>query len=537
MKKIIKLSIALFSVLFMACDDEYEPPFELSDVGFYTSKGTLDELKLNLDDYMSFSDLSQGAVSHSWTIEATDAYLEGPIDRNDSLLERFIIEPRTPVSHEKTVHVLFQSAGTKKVRLLNTFNEMVVFKGNKNDEDYEMAAIKKGDVYVIDTTFMVKVYPKLVPAIKVSKQGQTMNHEANDTIYVEAGNSLEFTDLSTIGEPTGRTWNIIRAFAPDEEIAENPVIASSGDSVANLTFNRLGSFRASVNISRSGQNIPGAFANYTVNAPIRVIPSSQPFELTGEIMELEDETIQVSYNGEFAPFGGQEEFFTVIVNGVEFEIASVTVNSNDGTKLDIKLVDPIYRPDMITVSYSGGSIESADTREALPFTDVPVIMSSVNLIPADIAGLENGADSWGAYWSNAGTVSYSTEQAASGEYSLKLQITAGQDNAEATAMFANPVIFEEGKTYIVSYDMYIAPGAVGANGAASTGLFLLQNWGFQFWNNFAHPLGEWKTHTVEYQSTTPLSQFYLRILPNAEKTTDMTVYYDNFSIIVKEERP
>lgn len=86
--------------------------------------------------------------------------------------------------------------------------------------------------------------------------------------------------------------------------------------------------------------------------------------------------------------------------------------------------------------------------------------------------------------------------------------------------------------------MYIEPGAVGSDGGTHTGLFLLQNWGgFQFWNNFAHPVGEWKTHTVEYQSTTPLSQFYLRIIPNAEKTTDMTVYYDNFSIIVKEERP
>lgn len=537
MKKIIKLSIALFTVLFIACDDEYEPPFELSDVGFYTSKGTLGELQLNLDDYMSFSDLSQGAVSHSWTIEKSDVFLDGPIDRTDTILERFIIEPRSNVSFEKTVHVLFQTSGMKKVRLRNTFNEMVTFKGNRNGEDYEMPAVKNGEVYVIDTTFMVKVYPKLVPVVKVSNQGEVVNHEANDTIYVEAGNSLEFTDLSTIGEPTGRNWNITRALAPGEEVAENPVISSSGDSVANITFNRLGSFRANVNISRSGQNIPSDFASYTINAPIRVIPSSQPFELTGEVKELEDETIQVPYNGEFAPFGGQEEFFTVKVNDVEFDIASVTINANDGTKLDIKLVDPIYRPDVITVSYSGGAIESADTREALPFSDIPVIMSSVNLIPADIASLETGADSWGPFWSNKGAVSYSTEQASSGEYSLKLQIAPGQDNAEAGAPFADPIIFEEGKTYIVSYDMYIEPGAVGSDGGTHTGLFLLQNWGFQFWNNFAHPVGEWKTHTVEYQSTTPLSQFYLRIIPNAEKTTDMTVYYDNFSIIVKEERP
>ncbi|MGS0527367.1 hypothetical protein ACU8V7_21520 [Zobellia nedashkovskayae] len=354
---------------------------------------------------------------------------------------------------------------------------------------------------------------------------------------MKQGTRWSLQDLSTIGEPTGRTWSIRKALKPGEEVVENPVVGSSGDAIANIAFNKLGSFSATMNLSRTGQNIPGDFATYVVNAPIKVIPSSKPFELTGEVKELEDETIQVPFNGEFTPFGGQEEFFTVMVNGEAFEVASVAVNADDATKMDIKLAAPIYRPDVITVSYSGGGIESSDTREALPFADEPVLMSSVNLLPADIAGLETGADSWAPFWSNKGTAEYSTEQASTGVYSLKLKIEAGQDNAEAGAAFTNPIIFEEGVTYIVSYDMYIAPDAVGGDGTSSTGLFLLQNWGFQFWNNFAHPLGEWKTHTVDYQSTTPLSQFYLRILPNAEKTTDMTVYYDNFSIIEKEERP
>lgn len=537
MKNAIRI-LAVLAILFVGCDDnEYEAPFPFSDVGFYTSKGTANDLQVNLNEYLSFTDLSQGAEAHSWRIEKTDVFLEGPIDRTDSILDPFIIEPRTTTSFEKTVHVLFQTSGMKKVRLYNTFNEMVVFKGNRDNVDYEMAATKKGDLFVIDTTFMVKVYPKLVPVIKVRNGDKVVNHEARDTIYIEAGNTMEFTDLSTVGEPTGRTWSIRKALKPGEEVVENPVVGSSGDEIANIAFNKLGSFRATMNLSRTGQNIPGDFATYAVNAPIKVIPSSKPFELTGEVKELEDETIQVPFNGEFAPFGGQEEFFTVMVNGEAFEIASVAVNADDATKMDIKLAAPIYRPDVITVSYSGGGIESSDTREALPFADEPVLMSSVNLLPADIAGLETGADSWAPFWSNKGTAEYSTEQAATGEYSLKLKIEAGQDNAEAGAAFTNPIIFEEGVTYIVSYDMYIAPDAVGGDGTSSTGLFLLQNWGFQFWNNFAHPLGEWKTHTVEYQSTTPLSQFYLRILPNAEKTTDMTVYYDNFSIIEKEERP
>ena len=37
-------------------------------------------------------------------------------------------------------------------------------------------------------------------------------------------------------------------------------------------------------------------------SPIKVIPSSKPFQLVGSIKELADETIQLSYNGEFVEF-------------------------------------------------------------------------------------------------------------------------------------------------------------------------------------------------------------------------------------------
>ena len=198
MKNAIRI-LAVLAILFVGCDDnEYEAPFPFSDVGFYTSKGTANDLQVNLNEYLSFTDLSQGAEAHSWRIEKTDVFLEGPIDRTDSILDPFIIEPRTTTSFEKTVHVLFQTSGMKKVRLYNTFNEMVVFKGNRDNVDYEMAAKKEGDLFVIDTTFMVKVYPKLVPVIKVRNGDVVVNHEARDTIYIEAGNTMEFTDLSTI---------------------------------------------------------------------------------------------------------------------------------------------------------------------------------------------------------------------------------------------------------------------------------------------------------------------------------------------------
>lgn len=99
-------------------------------------------------------------------------------------------------------------------------------------------------------------------------------------------------------------------------------------------------------------------------------------------MEFEDDTIQVPFNGEFAPFVGQEKFFAVKVNGKPFAIKSVTINAKDATLLNIKLVEPSYRSDVISISLLPGSpLTSTDERVPQVFTEVPVGMHNVNLLP------------------------------------------------------------------------------------------------------------------------------------------------------------
>ena len=157
---------------------------------------------------------------------------------------------------------------------------------------------------------------------------------------------LNFIDNTTQGEPTGRNW-----FIREPTVAGDPnsgkTIASANTQDANILFKKLGVYIGGVTVNRTGETIPGDFETYVFPSPIKVIPSSKPFQLVGSIKELADETIQLSYNGEFVEFTNKKSFFKVTVNDTEYDIESVSVNSSDATLIDIKLKDPIYQNDVI----------------------------------------------------------------------------------------------------------------------------------------------------------------------------------------------
>ena len=319
-------------------------------------------------------------------------------------------------------------------------------------------------------------------------------------------------------------------------------MASGNQEVTNLVFKKLGVFQTGITVSRSGQNIPADSDRLIVSRPIKVIPSSKPFELTGTIMEQEDETIRVPFNGEFTPFFQKEAFFEVKVNGTPFVVANVEVNADDATFLDITLEEPIYRPDVITVSLLDGSgIESTDTRTPVSFTDEPVSMHDVNLLPQALADVEDGGfqgdDSWRAWWSNDGTVETSQLQAADGTTSIRTVITPGQGRVEVGCDFSQPIILDPDANYIFTYERYIEPGAA-LNGTTS-GFWFIQNWAQQGWSNFnGEPLGQWNEKTIIIKQSQPISQIYFRaIWDNGDKNSTATIYYDKFKLIKEEIRP
>ncbi|TXG35138.1 hypothetical protein [Seonamhaeicola maritimus] len=538
MKKIYLIAVVLITAFWGCQDDDYDKPNSFSDVGLYHSQAQA-PLDINIFEYITFANLSQNFTHHEWTIDEGNFFLEGPFQWRDSmeLYEKQIINPGETKSEEKTINVYFKKSGWNEVRMFNIFDEYVEFRGYSFERGYyTQPAENVAGKWVIDTTLMVYVRDTIVPEIEVKQGGSLLDITGTDTIYVEAGDALEFTDKTTIGEPTGRNW-FIRTFPVDGQTEQ---IAGSNQEVANIVFKKLGVFQGGINVSRSGQNIPADNDRLIISRPFKVIPSSKPFELTGNIAEQEDESIRIPFNGEFTPFFQKEAFFEVKVNGTPFAIANVEVDADDATFLNITLEDPIYRPDVITVSLLDGSgIESTDTRTPVSFTDEPVIMHDVNLFPPGIASVEDGGfqgdDSWRAWWSNQGTVEVSSEQAASGSLSLKCTLVPGQNKVEIGCDFSQPIILDPDADYIFKYKRYIAPGSTISG---TSGFWLLQNWGQKGWSNFGgEAQGEWIQKEFTFKQSQPISQIYARALLDGNADSDAVIYYDDFYIVKVEERP
>jgi len=496
--------VLLFLIVFYGCSKEYVEPNHFSDSGLYTSQFREKTFRIGINDFVSFTDVSKNPTSHLWIINEGSFFLKGKITSQDSLLDQFIsgTELRSP---DKTVSVLFKKGGLQQVRLYNTFSQKVA-----NSE-------KVGNMYVVDTTFTVDVYDTIVAKIQIKQKGILVPLNT-DTIYVEAGQSLDFIDLTAIGRPDTRRWSV-----GAEE---------STDSAATIVFKKMGVFSGTFQSSRTGQHIPGDWDDIKIPNPIKVIPSKSPFLISGDIIELANETIEIPFNSEFAPFTNQQQFFSVAVsgpnvNGKSFSVRTASTKPGDATKLHLQLSDKIYGSDVITVSYSGVNLFSTDSRTLAPFSNQKVVMHNTNLLSSQEFGFENGGTSWAIADGN-GTVSFTTDKASSGRYSMKIVKTAANNGVHAESVGAK-FNLKAGKKYVFRYNIWVDPTTTG-NGL---NFWLIPNWHqFFLWiPDIAK--GQWVTKSFEYTPGADENDRVLRI----QAYEDGIFYFDDFYVGESNERP
>ncbi|APZ45506.1 hypothetical protein BW723_03985 [Polaribacter reichenbachii] len=512
--------LIVMGLLFVACtnnNEEYEAPNSFSDVAWYINdtEGVLDA---RINDYITFSDLSQSSLSHKWEIGAGNYFLKHPIGRLDSITNEFIAGSGS--TEDKTISVWFKESGLQSVRLYNTFPDSVTFRG---PDGLRYGSKQEGNLWVIDTTFIVDVYDKIVPEIRIEQKGVVLNHVGQDTIYVEAGDSLDFFDETTIGRPDAWQWNV----AGSVSLEQNP----------SIILKKLGTFTDNnVIIRRQANNIPSSSATLKITAPIKVIPSSQPFVLTGDINELEDQTIQIPFNGEFSPFANQEQYFAVTLNGTATTNFSLTINSDDATFLDLNFNEPIYRNDVITVAYDGnGTLESTDTRSPVAFGTTTVKMFQHEAVLYDF---EDGGTNWVAVTTDGKdmsttSVSPSTDVAASGTTSLKFEVTASGNWSGFTNLI-DQYSLVSGRVYQIEYKIYKTPGSV----INMNGPWIAQDGSTknQFWNNVVAGAAAdtWVTVSPGGRYTAGATandyEFYLR------HNGTGTLYIDDIRIMEVDER-
>ncbi|MEH0152645.1 hypothetical protein V6R21_00790 [Limibacter armeniacum] len=531
MKNKYILLALLFALFLTACEEELEEPNQFSDVGWYTSmlQYNLDTMRVAVDKYISFSDLSQGTLEHSWTIPESGKFLSGTITRHDSTYTQFIVENGGVKSSENTIHVLFTEPTPKtadgrdsvfSVTLYNTFPDSVSFRGIDT-----IPAVYENGRWVMEKEFLVKVYDTIAVEMQVKDAKGTVIDHTNeaDTIRVEAGETLTFLDLTTQGEPDSRTWEAAGITSDQKEVT--------------ITYKKLGSSRVFLTARRTAQNIPAAATRYRMPAVVKVIPSTKPFELFGELMEQEDQTIHVAYNGEFNEVTPDaKDLFTATLNGASVAIQSVSLNKDDATIIDLKLAETIYSDDVITVSYAGG-LKSTDTRKSKAFADKVVVKYDANMFDKAVYDFE--APGWleGSEpdkTDNTGIVEYSTEQAASGTTSLKL--TGVSDDWVIANSGNHPVDWVAGETYILTFKIWIDPNnpAFADGGPNHFGPWFMRPGGNQQrWTGIdGMPRGEWVTVEKEWKAERTEIMFIQMRFKGVG-----VMYFDDFKVVKKNVRP
>ncbi|WP_282037883.1 hypothetical protein [Saccharicrinis aurantiacus] len=419
MKK-LNIYILLFSLITMfSCKDEYEQPFPVSDVKWYTSMPGALEYFAQEGEIIGFMDASVGELSHEWRIQEGANFLLKEADQGDSL-ELFLDTEKGLVSDDKGVRVYFGKSGRTTVSLYNEFPDSVAFNGARPIYSKMNA---EGN-WVIDTSFVVDVYAPVQPAFKVCRviegtdgsvsagevlvevsREDTVNVENSDTwksVDVQVGERLMFIDLTKeenpeFKQPDSRTWTIRNNTEPDVKT----------DSVALVYFNVYGYKTTGLGSLKVERNITGApkgSGQKPIPLKLQVVQSEKDFTYADGAVWTGQKTLAFNVTGEVASLGGApENGFTVTVENsklgtspVVIPVTGVSVDPSNATRISLELGAEIYGDDMIKVSFdaAGTNILSKDERQLISFTPqvVSIPAGSDNELTDDgkYSGYEDG---------------------------------------------------------------------------------------------------------------------------------------------------
>ena len=467
MKNILIRSVVLLTMVFaISCeDDEYVSPYgDYSSFSWYTTEGfDTSEKVLNINKYIAFVDLSKNALEHSWTIPASAKFLDKQFTATDSIYDAFIIPNSGVVSKENGINVLFTEPGIQEVKLRNVFKDSVT------------DAVKVDGKWIAEKIFTVNVFDNVNPVGKIYKNGVEIfsftadqNPKIEDmaswpTIDIEAGDALDFEDLTTIGLPTGRKW-YFNGGKPETSSAQ----------LATVLFNKLGVSTVRIEGIRTGEGVPKNTVSKLIPLKINVIPSTKPFVFNKGLIIDGNGVISFNVTGEVESALKQEGKFTVnVVNTAagfnkNIAVSSVKISSTDATVIQLTLAEPVYNTDQIKVSFTNGEIISVDSRVLESFGPETVKPSlGASILVASWAGFENPSSSGNhirkanadGYWVGAPNEAASTywltdEQKFAGSYSMRYSSASGVASVTLQGSdFSKPNGIEAG-TYKVSYMIY-----------------------------------------------------------------------------------
>lgn len=600
MKKIILKVILLNLLLLVSCNEdyiEYNAPDEVSDftwiVGLDQNKTREDALSINIDEHLSFIDLSIGYNEHKWTIQEHNRFLKEGFKRDDDLTS--FIENEETITTDAKAHVLFRKSGINTVKLYNTFDEPIT----RTTSLGTLTSKEVNGFHVIDTIFEVDVYGHIKPVFKIHRNvtngGEeeelidfnidelvTANSNIDPDVFTTPSSTISLTDKSTwptvevqvagsltyedfsytftegTGRPNNRKW----------EVADGNLNKNNGVKQV-VKFFRLGTFEAgtiTANRINTGRVFPQSETTQPIPLMIKVVASNDnPLVINGKVNEIQDEKLRIQVTGELADFDNKESFFNVNVTNVGFNqrinVSNIKIDPDNATFIELELAEPIYSSDAITVEYAGGDIKSGDGRTLADFTSEVNSFLGASILAANswsgyeegnsshangylgvvaggnshffVGGPQNG-DTSDPYWSQSKIVKFR------GNGSLKFTSAGAfpRGNMQFHQYGLGLIDKVPAGTYQVSFMVY----------KETDGLDQFQTWGQQL-----QPQGAWDVSGLEInkwhqvvktvvlgaaiESRSKLSIVFPRAAnPNAQSDRQ-TMYFDEFSMIPLEIRP
>ncbi|MCJ8163282.1 hypothetical protein MKJ04_00400 [Pontibacter sp. E15-1] len=402
-------ALLLLAMGINACEKEYEVPGgSFADPVVSRSKATL-----QVGDFSSFADLSQGVKERRWSLPEGAEVMN---DNNDT------------TSVKDVIHVKFNKTGIQKVRLKATF---------------------AGSETVLDTTFSITVLDTITTNIgyTTSKAGAESGayNPATGKITIEAGNLVYYKDAST-GKPDTRVWKF--SGGSPEAAGTAP-----GDSTVAVLYKKLGTYDVQLITSRLSPF--GRPDTVLLKGFVEVIPSTEPVAII-KVAETEGGVVQVFFSREVdaGTLANAASALSLQVDGQPAALAKVAVDANDASILNITPSANIKNSQKATLAYTDGAISSTDGYTIDDFGPMEVAVFKKNLFP--YGTFESGT--LGPNWAGptggnpAGVVVVlSTQNAFKGAYSLKMTAPNSPQNNYVLQSAVVPTALEAGKTYVLEY--------------------------------------------------------------------------------------
>ncbi|MUH35927.1 hypothetical protein D9O36_08750 [Zobellia amurskyensis] len=391
----IKYSIRFLFLLLIivGCedDDEYVAPNTFVDAAFTTTWGTAVVKDVDINNYGSFMDLSNGTTKHEWTIPEGTFFLKGPLPTKADSFESNIIEDAGKVSDERTVHVLFTKGDSlTPIKLHNEYEKYTEFvlptgwDTETNSSIFDtLRTVQKGAAWVLDYTIIVDVYDTIVADMEIRNlAGDKIDFKSQDVIDLKFGDALVFEDLSrsnNTSRPTSTVWTI-HTIEENEEDEVNIINVNEEKTIDTLVFNkRIGKFEGRLISKRDRtETVQGDEETYEIPVVFNVTALDEALEQSGDVVELADNSIEVPLSSKLVALTEDVSAnFTVEVNGAARTVVSVTQKPKNANVLVLMLDNQLEGTDAantVTVSYDGGSstLKSVDERVLEAFAAVPV---------------------------------------------------------------------------------------------------------------------------------------------------------------------